>query len=322
MTSPLSERAGLSDHVPSTVLSKPVEAGAAVAASHAKRPRSATRPRAIFVLGVPRSGTTLIGNYLGSSPAAHNLAEYGGFYVVHSVIPAVIQQIPGFHHEAYLAEVRDHARTFAERLAREHKCAWYLDHTPWNLEVAAGLAADPPDALIVLMLRHYAGSILSLHRFPWGGDTWADTARLWTTLCGRIIDLPDDRLIPVGYDALAEQPAQTLASLVAALDKHGFPVEDLDARMLSVSHAAIIGEPRPVIGVLTAGQRGGLQAIRSFEEERWSGDIHEQVWPIVRDMHHELLRRFPGVYTCPPRPKSLMMHDDSLGLIGYELKSW
>jgi hypothetical protein len=311
--------------VPSETVSSnavPGEPIAATAAPRARRPRAAARPRAIFVLGVPRSGTTLIGNYLASSAPVHNLAEYGGFYVAHSVIPAVVQQIPGFHHDAYLAEVREHARTFAERVAREHGCAWYLDHTPWNLEVAAGLAADPPDALFVLMLRHYSGSILSLHRFPWGGDTWTDTARLWTTLCGRIIDLPADRLIPVGYDALAEQPEQTLASLRAALERYGFPAQGLDERMLGVSHAAIIGEPRPVIGVLEAGQVNGLQPIRSFEAERWSGDIHEQVWPIVRDMHFELLRRFPGVYRCPPPPRALMVHDDEVGLIDYELESW
>ncbi len=274
------------------------------------------------MLGVPRSGTTLVGNYLGSAPDVLNLAEYGGFYVVHSVVPAVIQRIPGFHHETYLAEVRAHARTFAERIARSSGCAWYLDHTPWNLEVAAGLASDPPNALFVLMLRHYAGSILSLRRLPWFGDTWADNARLWATLCGRIIDLPADRVIPVGYDALAEEPERTLTSLAAALDEHGFPSQDLDQGMLAISHAAIVGEPRPVIGVQGNGQTPDLKPISSFDAERWSGDIHRQVWPIVRDMHFELLRRFPGVYRCPPPPRSLMVHDDSVGLIGYNLESW
>ncbi|HEX9032811.1 MAG TPA: hypothetical protein VF834_13300, partial [Streptosporangiaceae bacterium] len=91
------------------------------------------RPRPLLVLGVPRSGTTLIGNYLGSAPEVLNLAEYGGFYVVNSVVPAVIQRIPGFHHEAYLTEIREHARAFAERLAAEQGCTWFVDHTPWNL---------------------------------------------------------------------------------------------------------------------------------------------------------------------------------------------
>jgi sulfotransferase family protein len=286
-----------------------------------RRPRSARRPRALFVLGVPRSGTTLIGNYLGSAPDVLNFAEYGGFYVAHSMVPAVIQRIPGFHHDAYLTEVREHARTFAERLAREHECAWYVDHTPWNLEVA-GLAADPPDALFVLMLRHYSGNILSLRRFPWAGETWEDTAQLWVTLTSLTIELPADRLIPVSYDALAEEPGETLASLGAALESHGFGTRDLDQRLLAVSHAAVVGEPRPTIGTFDGGEFRSLQPIRSFDSERWSGDIQARIWPIVRDMHYELLRRFPGAYRCPPPPRSLRIHDDIGGLLPYELDGW
>jgi hypothetical protein len=281
-----------------------------------------TGPRAVFVLGVPRSGTTLIGNYLGSSPGVENLAEYGGFYVAYSIAPNVIERIPGFHHDAYLAELRAHARTFAEGKATQNGTAWYLDHTPWNLEVGARLAADLPDALFVLMLRHYAGTVLSLHQFHWGGDTWADSARIWKTLCDQMLYLPEDRLIAVGYDALAEQPEQTLADLTAALDKHGFPTADLDQRMLTLSHAAIIGKPRPVIGADANGLARGLRPIPSLDAERWSGDIHAEVWPIVKDAHFELMRRFPTAYRCPPRPGALRVHDDAAGLVEYELPGW
>jgi hypothetical protein len=291
--------------------------------SAGRRNRSRSpRPRALFVLGCPRSGTTLIGNYLGSSPQVLNLAEYGGFYVAHSMAPAVIKRLPGFHHDEYLAELREHAQDLAERLARSSGCSWYLDHTPWNLEVAPGLAAEPPEALFVLMLRHYSGAILSMHRLPWFGETWEDSARLWANLCGRIIDLPADRMIPVGYDALAAQPEQALGALITSLSARGFPVHDLDARMLTVSHAALIGEPRPVIGAEENGRDYRFQSIRSFDAERWSGDIHARIWPIVRDTHFELLRRFPGIYRCPPEPRSLKIHDESKGLIDYELEAW
>jgi len=282
---------------------------------------AASRPRALFVLGVPRSGTTLIGNYLGSAPGVLNFAEYGGFYVAHSVAPAVIERIPGYHHKEYLAELRRHARTFAERIARARGCGWYLDHTPWNLEIAAALAQDPADALFVLMLRHYSGTILSLRQFAWAGESWEDNARLWVALCGKIIDLPAERRIPVSYDALAAEPDVTLASLAGALGQYGYPVDDLDPAMLGLSHAAIIGEPRPVIGAGEDGQVVGLKPISSFDADRWSGDIHERVWPIVMDTHFELLRLFPGSYCCPPRP-TLKIHDEHRGLIGYNLQTW
>ena len=293
--------------------------------ARARGPRA--RPRGLFVLGVPRSGTTLIGNYLGSAPGVLNLAEYGGFYVAHSVAPAVINRIPGYCHPEYLAEIAAHAGKFAERQASKNGCTWYLDHTPWNLEVAAELAADPPDGLFVLMLRHYAGTILSLRRFPWAGDSWEANAELWVTLSARIIELPADRLVAVGYDTLAMEPEKTLAALRAALDSRGFDSSGLDDDMLGFSHAAIIGEPRPVIGRQQPGigeEQGGsrLRPIRSLDAERWSGDIHARIWPIVRDTHFELLRRFPTVYRCPPRPSSLSVHDGTLGLIPYELEDW
>jgi hypothetical protein len=287
-----------------------------------RHPSRSGRPRAIFVLGCPRSGTTLIGNFLGSSAQVLNLAEYGGFYVAHSMAPAVINRLPGFHHDAYLAELRQHARLFAERQARRSGCSWYLDHTPWNLEIAPGLAPDVTKALYVLMLRHYAGAILSMHQLPWFGETWEDSATLWANMCGRIIDLPADRLIPVGYDVLAARPEQTLATLIAALDARGFPVHDLDARMLTVSHAARIGQPRPVIGVRENGRGLSLQPIRSLDAERWNDDIHDRIWPIVRDTHFELLRRFPGIYSCPPRPASLRTHEDATNLTSSELEFW
>jgi len=287
------------------------------------------KPRAVFVLGVPRSGTTLIGNYLGSAHDVLNLAEFGGFYVARSVAPAVVERIPGYHHAEYLAELRVHARKFAERLATKGGCSWYLDHTPWNLEVAGGLAQDLPDALFVLMVRHYSGTILSLRRFPWAGDSWEANAELWVALCSRIIELPSDRLIVVGYDTLATQPEATLATLGSALRAHGFDTSGLDDRMLGHSHAAIIGEPRPVIGTHGGGEddAGGtagpkLQSIRSLDAERWSGDIHARIWPIVRDTHFELLRRFPGVYQCPPMPYPLSIHDEVRGLIPYEPECW
>jgi hypothetical protein len=65
-----------------------------------------------------------------------------------------------------------------------------------------------------------------------------------------------------------------------------------------------------------------LQAIRSFEAERWSGDIHRRVWPIVRDMHQELLRRFPAEYRSPPPPPAMRAHDDVLGLTALDVDGW
>lgn len=282
---------------------------------------TASSPRALFVLGAPRSGTTLIGSYLGSSPQVANLAEYGGFYVAYSIAPSVIGRLPGYHHDVYLEELQRHALAFAERTATRDGLDWYCDSTPWNLEIAADLVGAVPQALFVLMLRHYSGTILSLRQLPWSGETWEDAARLWCALNAKTAELPEDRVIPVSYEALAEEPERTLSALLAALETHGFDTAGLDPRMLTLSHAAVVGSPRPAIGVLE-GENVRLRAIPSLEAQRWSGDIHRRVWPLVRETHYELFRRFPGIYRCPPRPPTLTVHDDRRGAVPYEAEGW
>src|SRR5258706_5951123 len=86
--------------------------------------------RALFVLGVPRSGTTLIGNYLGSQPGVENLAEYGGVYVAYSIPPRLIPRLPGLHHQGHPTRLPGPARLVFQRKAREHECDSDLEHTP------------------------------------------------------------------------------------------------------------------------------------------------------------------------------------------------
>jgi Sulfotransferase family len=262
-----------------------------------------------------------MGHYLGSSPSALNLGEFGAFYLAHHVAPSTIDVLVGFHHNEYLEDIKDRTRTFTEDLALSQGCSWYCDSAPLNLKVAGALAQALPDAVFVLMLRHYAGAILSLRQLPWFGSSWEDNARLWVELNAATSELPPERLIAVSYDALAAEPETTLSSLHAALQKHGFETSDLDSRMLTLSHAGVVGQSRPTIGYMDDGVFR-FQSIPSLDVDRWSGDIHKVVWPLVKDMHQELLRRFPGGYTCPPPPAALTTHDPVAGLIPYRLEAW
>jgi hypothetical protein len=264
-------------------------------------PRAAPQARGLFVVGVPRSGTTLMGNYLGSHPDVLGLAEYGGFYVAHSVAPAYVNRLPGREHEGFLAELTRLATEHVVAAARERNCSWYCDATPWNLEVGGALAAALPDALFVLMLRHFSGAILSLEQFGWVGETAEDAARLWVRLNECIPQLPADRTLVVSYDVLAEQPAETVAGIHEALASAGLDAEGFDAMQLTASHAAVVGRPRPTIAQLIDGQLV-FRSIPSLDEQRWTPEIHARVWPIVKPMHRALADQFPGVYAAPPRP--------------------
>lgn len=266
----------------------------------APRP-AAAHARGLFVVGVPRSGTTLMGNYLGSHPDVLGLAEYGGFYVAHSVAPAYVNRLPGREHDGFLAELAALAAGHVIDVARERNRSWFCDATPWNLEVAGALAAALPDALFVLMLRHFSGAVLSLDQFGWAGETPEDAARLWVRLNECISQLPPERTVVVSYDVLAEQPAETLAAVHEALADARFDPDGFDAMQLTASHAAVVGKPRPTIAQVIDGQLV-LRRIQSLDEQRWTEDLHARVWPIVRNMHRALADQFRGVYASPRRP--------------------
>jgi hypothetical protein len=257
--------------------------------------------RGLFVLGVPRSGTTLIGNYIGSHPAVLGLAEYGGFYVANSVAPAYVNRLPGRQHEGFLAALRDLALGQASRAAREQGCAWFCDATPWNLEIAGALGELLPDAVFMLMLRHFSGALLSLRQFEWAGHSWEEAANLWVSLNACIDQLPQDRTVVIGYDAFTAHPAEAVAGIREALRTIGLDPDLFDDAQFAASHAAIVGRPRPTVATLVDGDVV-FHAIPSLEPERWMPEVHSVVWPIVEAMHRSLLGRFPEVYISPPRP--------------------
>jgi hypothetical protein len=263
---------------------------------------TAATPRGLFVLGVPRSGTTVIGNYIGSHPEVLGLAEYAGFYLAHSTAPAYLNPLPGRGHAEFLDALAELATSQASTAAEEEGCGWYCDATPWNLEIAGVLASSLPDAVFVLMVRHFSGAVLSLQQFGWAGKSWADAARRWTGLNSRISQLPADRTIVVSYDVLAEQPAETLAGLHEALAAAGLDPDGFDPMQLTASHAAVVGKPRPTIARAVDGQVV-FGPIPSLDRQAWTPEVHAQVWPVVAETHRALAELFPNVYVSPPRPE-------------------
>jgi len=279
--------------------------------------------RALFVLGAPRSGTTLIGNYLASGPSVLNLGEYGGFHLAHNVAPASLGAIPGSFRDPYLRDLVTHAQWFAEGLTAAHGKDWYCDTTPWNILAADRIAADIPDALFVLMLRHYSGTIQSLRRsfesgFGWAGATWADSAGVWAGAYQAAVALPAERTLAVSYEGLCADPAATLDLINRWMEQHGYPTDGLDVGQLTISHAPPSSGPRPTVAV-RVDDAVELRPIASFDPLCWSGDIHRMVWPVVEDVHRRLSAQFASTYVRPSPPPRMWIHHDVYGLVPAEL---
>ena len=257
----------------------------------------------VFVLGSPRSGTTLVGAHLGTCDQAADFQELGVFYFTRSVAPRGFQRVPSPLKHDYLAELRTHAIGFARRQARQRGKAFFIDSTPWNLLIAAELREALPDALFVLTLRHYSGVVQSLERsrsdgWAWGGQDLRQRIGLWCKLYAHAHELPAERTVVLSYDALCNDPTETLRVFGQRLSRLGFPSETLSLAPFAHSYATT--HPRPTLGRPNEDGSIVLRSIPSFDRAHWEQLAHgEPVDSLTREVDAILREHFPSDYTVP-----------------------
>jgi hypothetical protein len=278
-----------------------------------------TAVRPIFVVGSPRSGTTLIGNYLGSARSVLNVGEYRPLYLAFGTLPIQLRSpLAGLvpkawepHLDEYVGQVQRHAVDFVVRATQMEGRSAFCDAHPRNVLIAPLLARLFPDALFVLTLRHYTGTIQSLLRLglisvlpdnepsvDFVQPTAVAAAVLWDRHYQAAMGLPLDRTLFFGYDAFCANPEAVLARFKSALARADFPVGELDDGVFSESHASFPGRPRATVGANPSGP-AGLSTIPSYDAESWLPINELEVHPFV-DSTDELLQAvFPNDYSRP-----------------------
>lgn len=258
--------------------------------------------RPIFVLGSPRSGTTLIGNYIASHPGVTNLGEFFGFYLTLRYLRGVVRRVPGPYVQPYLEHLFVSTRDFADQVTSAESASMWCDQTPWNLLVASALSERFPNALFVLCLRHYSGVILSLRRsfeagYDWAGRTAEESAKLWARFSMQIRELPRDRTIVVSYDALCADPEAIIAEFRLNLAKHlQIDPRKLDDRVFAKNHAS--GRPRNTL----AQEPGGVlrfQPIPAIDSGAWTDDMEKMCRPHIANEDQWLRLHFGNAYRRP-----------------------
>lgn len=275
--------------------------------------------RPIFVVGSPRSGTTMIGNYIGSALSVLNAGEYRAFHLTFLTLPnQMVGRVAGLtpldwepHRDEYVRQVQQHACEFIMRAAESGGYAAFCDSSPRNILIADRLAEVFPNALFVLTLRHYTGTIQSILRLgmvqilpgfersvDWVDPTAVAAAALWSNHYRAALQLPAERTIVFGYDRFCAEPEPVLARFKAGLEAADFPVAELDDGVFAVSHAAQPNITRQTVGHPSkSGPR--LAGIASFEASGWSPATESEVQPVVA-LTDELLRVwFPDDYASP-----------------------
>ena len=257
----------------------------------------------LFVLGAPRTGTTLVGRYIASHPQAFDLGEYFGFYLALSQVPHLMRQVPSPEKEAYLRHLVRCTADFAETVATKAGASFWCDQTPWNLLIAKHLATLFPDGVFVLMLRHYSGAILSLQRsfasgYRWAGSTAAESAQLWASFYNHVSELPAERTVVVSYDRLCAQPDAAIRaltrSLVANLDLNS---DAFKRRVFSESHAT--KEGRHTIGAHATDGSVSLRPVPSIDSGAWTNQMERECREHVSVVDQALRLRFGLGYVRP-----------------------
>src|SRR5436190_7942989 len=90
-------------------------------------------PRPIFVLGAPRSGTTMLGHYIGSHAKIFDCNELLILMHAFHTTPAGFSRYRCAWKSEYVSRVQELATTFISQKVSELKEAFFVDSTPFNL---------------------------------------------------------------------------------------------------------------------------------------------------------------------------------------------
>lgn len=179
--------------------------------------RTAAGPAPLFIVGMTRSGTTLVEQILAAHPMAHGCGELTVFTDFGALLPdASFTDDPGC--------LADLARRWRAAVARTAPgtAAVAIDKHPFNLEQLALVAAALPDARVVWCRRDSRDTALSIYAESFAPDATYSTdlddirfliaeqvrlMRHWREVLG----LP---MMTLHYEALVQQPEVQARRLV------------------------------------------------------------------------------------------------------------
>jgi hypothetical protein len=258
----------------------------------------------IFVLGSPRSGTTMLGEYVGSSEDVFNSVEYSGFYFSEIIAPDMMKSAPTPVKDDYLESLKDHAFSFIEKKTLEAGNKFFMDSTPWNLLFVESLAKKYPNAIFVCTLRHFSGVIQSLERsyqqgYKWAGANIDERISLYKEFYDNVSKLPKERIIFFDYDQFCSSPEDTLIQFDNDFSKLVSLNNEMDKKSFAKTHATKKGEGQTRKAIASLSSKGELKfnIIPSYNKETWDHSLNQvgvdlltQTWEGFK--HHNIEKDF------------------------------
>ena len=201
------------------------------------------RPSPIFIVGMPRSGTTLVEQIISSHSEVQGLGELP--YLMRNAMKLVDEGIEDFFsasqqlRERYYSNLEGH-------IGRELK---FTDKLPQNFLWIPAILASFPEAKIVHVFRDAAATCWSIYekffpttglRFSYDLDDIARYYSLYKDLMVHHSDLVGDRVYHLSYERLTEAPQDEIASLAGHLEMNLEPAmltPHLNSRAVSTASA-------------------------------------------------------------------------------------
>ncbi|HEU5059260.1 MAG TPA: sulfotransferase [Kofleriaceae bacterium] len=209
--------------------------------------------RPVFVIGCPRSGTTLLGACLAAHPEAAGSEESLFLVDLWRVLADLGRganrrgwaPLAGYvGGDELVAACGAMADALLCPLVARRRRARYVDHTPWYAALVPFISLLYPSARFVHLMRDGRQVVRSLGAsfaagFGWAGGTVAARARLWATLVTRArragAALGDERYLELRYEDLCAAPRVALGNVLAFA---GLPWHDDVLVPLAVPHAS------------------------------------------------------------------------------------
>lgn len=219
-------------------------------------PRHGFKPeRMIFVVGCPRSGTTVLGQCLAAHPALAG-GEESLFLLDMWRIIADLHQAKNQRGWGPLSQYID-LYTLVQAVARfadtvfrgilinKPSAIGYVDHTPWYASLIPLLLALYPNCYIIHVVRDGRSVAQSLGAswqagFIWAGADISQRSALWSKMVleartGKSMMKDPAHYREVHYEDICRQPADVLSRLLTALS---LPWHDEITAPLAVPHAS------------------------------------------------------------------------------------
>jgi hypothetical protein len=206
----------------------------------------------IFVIGAPRSGTTLVAKCLGAHPAIACADESTFLLNLWHLYSCWFKGLNTrgwkpldeyMDEKTLLESTQVFAETIFRSLAKKQGKKFPLDHTPWYSVLVPFLRALFPRARFVHVIRDGRAVVASLaHSYrggrQWCGATTKQRAQLWTimveaSLRGRAL-ARRGQYFEMRYEKLCQDPVKELSAVLAGLDLK-FSADVL--KPLAVGHA-------------------------------------------------------------------------------------